>query len=517
MNHARRDFLKKSAVFTIATAGGSMFAEYAGAAQVKPKLSELADYDALGLAELIRKKQISPIELVDDVIRRVERVNPKINAVLTKLFDLEKARERAKQGIGDGSFAGVPVMLKNLTQYKDARIDFGSRLFARFIAKSGNPVRMNSPLIDAMERSGMIVAGITSSPEFGLIETTEPVLYGATRNPWNTDYTPGGSSGGSAAAVAAGIVPLAHGNDGGGSIRIPACQCGVFGLKPTREREMGNTRARSMGMEYLNISSDLCLSRSVRDTAAFLNAVENKNNPNLPPVGFISSPSKKRLKVALLLETFQGKKPHPEVEKAIRASAQLCESLGHKVEEAKLEVNGPEFIDAFLGFWASSTLQYEARVEQWLGKETRREDALEPWTLGLINLAKSRGGFQPCSQRAIKAFAEASAAVEKLFKTYDVILSPVMRVPPYKIGWHAPTLDFKTLLDRVLDDIGNTPLNNAVGTPAMSVPLYWTRDGLPIGSQFAAWRGGEATLLGLAYELEAARPWAKKRPPVFAS
>jgi amidase len=516
MNHTRRDFLKKSAVFTIVTAGGSMLTETAGATQVKPKPSELADYDSLGLAELIKKKQISPLELVDDVIRRVERVNPKINAVLTKLFDLEKARERVKQGIGDGPFAGVPVMLKNLTQYKDARIDFGSRLYARYIAKNGNQVRMNSPLIDAMERSGMIVAGVTSSPELGLIETTEPVLYGATRNPWNTDYTAGGSSGGSAAAVAAGIVSLAHGNDGGGSIRIPACQCGLFGLKPTRERELGNSRIRSMGIESLNIASDLCLSRSVRDTAAFLNAVENKNNPSLPPVGLVSGPSKKRLRVALIVETFQGKKPHPEVELSVRASAQLCEKLGHKVEEARLGIDGPEFIDAFLGLWALSTLQYEARIEQWLGKETRREDALEPFTLGLIDLAKSRGGFQPCSQRAIKAFTEVSAAVEKLFKTYDAILSPVMRVPPYKIGWHAPTLDFNTLLDRVVDEVGYTPLHNAVGTPAMSVPLYWTRDGLPVGSQFAAWRGGEATLLGLAYELEEAQPWAKKRPPVFA-
>src|SRR5262245_63108974 len=178
MDHARRDFLKKSAVFALATAGGSLLPGYV-TAQLKPTLSELANYDALGLAELIRKKQISPLELVDDVIGRVERVNPKINAVLTKLFDVEKARERAKQGIGDGPFAGVPVMLKNLTQYKDARIDAGSRLYERRIAKNGNQVRTNSPLIDAIERSGMIVAGVTNSPEFGLIETTEPVLHGA--------------------------------------------------------------------------------------------------------------------------------------------------------------------------------------------------------------------------------------------------------------------------------------------------------------------------------------------------
>src|SRR5215471_5886766 len=338
MNHARRDFLKKSAVFTLATAGGSLLAEYTAIAQVRPKLSELANYDALGLAELIRKKQISPLELVDDVIGRVERVNPKINAVLTKLFDVEKARERAKQGIGDGPFAGVPVMLKNLTQYKDARIDASSRLYARYIEKKGNPFRTNSPLIDAMELSGMIVAGVANAPELGLLDTTEPVLYGATRNPWNTELTAGGSSGGSAAAVAAGIVPLAHGTEAGGSIRIPACHCGLFGLKPTRERELGNNHIWSLGVESLNIASELCLSRSVRDTAAFLNVVEKKNSESLPPVGFVSGPSKKHLKVALIWETFQGKSPHPEVEKAVRASAHSLEGLGHKVEEAKLGI-----------------------------------------------------------------------------------------------------------------------------------------------------------------------------------
>ncbi|HKC89035.1 MAG TPA: amidase family protein, partial [Blastocatellia bacterium] len=481
MDHSRRDFLKKSAVFTLATAGGSLLPEYA-AAQLKPKLSELANYDALGLVELIRKKQISPLELVDDVIGRVERVNPRINAVLTKLFDVEKARERAKNGVLEGPFAGVPVMLKNLTQYKDARIDAGSRLYARYIEKKGNPFRTNSPLIDAMERSGMIVAGIANAPELGLLDTTEPVLYGATRNPWNTDHTAGGSSGGSAAAVAAGIVPLAHGTDAGGSIRIPACHCGLFGLKPTRERELGNTHAWSLGMESLNIASELCLSRSVRDAAAFLNVVEKKNIENLPPVGFISGPSKKRLKVALTWETFLGKKPHPEVEKAVRESAQLLESLGHKVDETKMGFDGPEFMDTFLGIFAAFTMQYEARIELLIGGEIKREDALEPWTLGLIEMAKSRGGIQPCSQRAIKVFTEASAAVEKLFKTYDAILSPVMRVPPYKIGWHSPTLDFNTLLTRLLDELGYTPLHNAVGTPAMSAPLYWTSDGLPVGS-----------------------------------
>jgi amidase len=514
MEHTRRDFLRGAVSFSLASASGSLFAARAGTgAQTKPARSDLADFDALGLAELIKKKQISPLELVEDVIRRIERINPRINAVLTSNFDVEKARKRAGAAAGDGMFAGVPVMLKNLTRYKDARIDSGSRLFANAIARGSSLAQPTSPLVDAMEKAGLIITGITNSPEFGLLETTEPVLHGPTRNPWNTDYTAGGSSGGSAAAVAAGLVPLAHGNDGGGSIRIPACQCGIFGLKPTRGRELGSDAARGGGNDSLYIANDLCLSRSVRDTAAFLSIVENKNHPQLTPVGFVAGPSKRRLKIALVLEAFNGKVPRTDVDKAIRASARLCDRLGHKVEETKLDIDGNEFIDAFLGFWATGTLALEQLVERLLGKETKREDVLEPWTLGLIDLAKRRGS-EACIQRAIKVFGAVTASLEKTFRTYDVILSPVMRVPPYKIGWHAPTVDFDTLLARIVDEVGYTPLHNAAGTPAMSVPLYWTGEGLPIGSQFAAWRGGEATLLQLAYELEAAQPWARRRPPV---
>jgi amidase len=288
-------------------------------------------------------------------------------------------------------------------------------------------------------------------------------------------------------------------------------------LKPTRGRELGSGGGRRGGdNEALFIANDLCLSRSVRDTAAFLNAVENKNNPNLSPVGFVAAPSKKRLKIALVPEAFNGKKPHPEVEKAVRQSAQTCDKLGHRVEETKLEINGSEFIDAFLGFWATGALGLESLVEALLGKGTKREDVLEPWTIGLIELAKSRGR-DACVQRAMKVFGEVTASLEKTFRAYDVILSPVMRVPPYKIGWHAPTVSFDTLLARLIDEVGYTPVHNAAGTPAMSAPLYWTGEGLPIGSQFAAWRGGEATLLELAYELEAAQPWARKRPTIFAS
>jgi amidase len=215
------------------------------------------------------------------------------------------------------------------------------------------------------------------------------------------------------------------------------------------------------------------------------------------------------------MNTLNGRKPHPEVEKATNSAARLCEGLGHKIEAASLGINGDEFIDAFIGFWATSTLGLESTTKQLLGAETKLEDVLEPWTLGLMELAKGRGA-ENCVQRAAAVFGGVAATVERLFQSYDAILSPVMTNPPFKIGWHDPRVEFKTLMQRVIDDVGYTPLHNACGTTAMSVPLSWSSDGLPIGSQFAAWRGGESRLLQLAYELEEARPWAKRRPPVFA-
>lgn len=511
MNISRREVLKQSASLVIAATGSSLLF-----AQSKLRSSELAGYDAVGLAILLRKKEISPLELVEDTLKRIERINPKLNLVLTKNFDVEKARAKAKQPLDGGTFAGVPVLLKNLAEYKDADIDFGSRLYARAIAKHGRLHKANSPFTAKMEQAGFIFVGITNAPEFGLIETTEPVLHGASRNPWNPDYTTGGSSGGSAAAVAAGIVPLAHANDGGGSIRIPACQNGLVGLKPTRRREITMFTSGGMANDVVGIANDLCVSRTVRDTAAFLDLVENKTNDKLPPVGLITAPSSKRLKIALVLEGVNGKKADPEVEKAIRATAKLCESLKHNVEEIKLPINGQEVTDAFLGYWAAGTVGLDAEIEAMLGKGVKREDVLEPWTIGMMELGRKRGLFQAVG-RATKAFNEAATALESLFKKFDVILSPVLRIPPYKLGYHAPTLDFETLLARVIDEVAYTPLHNACGTPAISLPLYWTKNNLPIGSQFAAWRGGEATLLHLAYELEAAKSWAKKRPAIFAA
>ncbi|WP_456425815.1 amidase family protein [Rhodocaloribacter sp.] len=516
MHYSRRDFLKHVTALSIAAptslltlscrsrAPGSSERSTTG-----PATSLLFEHDGVGLAELIRTRQITPTELVEEVLRQIEALDPSINAVVPALFDPELARNRAEQALGQGLLAGVPVMLKNLTDYRAARIDFGSRLYARAYARGAGPRPESSAIADAIEDAGMIVTGITNSAELGLLDTTEPILHGATCNPWNCEYTAGGSSGGSAAVVAARIVPLAHGNDGAGSIRIPAAHCGVFGLKPSRGREVGSGNATGI----LNLSSELCLSRSVRDTAAFLSVVENRGASDLPPVGFVEGPSARRLRIAVVTKSLQGAAPDPEVERGVGSAAELCEELGHTVEETTLPVDGGGFMDAFIGLWATTTLRLEALVAEWLGKGTDPADVLEPWTVGLIALAEARGR-ETCLLRAMEAFATANARMEALFDDYDVLLSPVLRVPPFRLGVLDPTQEFGVLMEHFMDDVGYTPLQNATGMPGMSVPLHWTTDGLPVGIQFSAWRGHERTLLELAYELEQARPWSGRIPAI---
>ena len=511
MSCSRRDFLKQVAAFSISSSIGvpALSCRSGGVASLRVT-PQLFEFDGMGLAELIRTRKITPLELVEEVGRRTEGINPRINAVVSGLFDERTAHGRARRSFGEGRLSGVPVMLKNLVSYRGAAIDFGSRLYARALEKNVVPAAESSPLIDAMERAGMIVTGITNSAEMGLIDTTEPILHGATRNPWNLEYTAGGSSGGSAAAVAAGIVPLAHGNDGGGSIRIPAAHCGIFGLKPSRGRELGSGSPTAT----LSISSDLCLTRSVRDTAAFLSEVENRDNSDLPLVGFVSGPSARRLRIALMMESFHGVPAHPEVDRGVQSAAALCQALGHEVEEVALPIAGEEFIDAFIGLWATTALRLEQLVVEWLGEGTEPDDVLEPWTIGLIGIAKKRGR-EACILRAFDVFARASVRMEALFRDYDVMLSPVLRVPPFPLGYHDPSGAFAIILERCFDALAYTPLQNATGMPGMSVPLHWTTHGLPVGIQFSAWRGADRTLLELAYELEEARPWFRRTPPVY--
>jgi amidase len=466
--------------------------------------SDLSSYDAMGLAELIRTKQIAPGDAVEDTIRKIETVNPTLNAVVYKTYD--RARQRTAEPIGNGPFAGVPFVVKDNATIAGIRLTRGSR------AQRDNVPDKTAPFFVAAESSGLILVGVTNMPEMGLIDGTENVLYGPTRNPWNLDYSPGGSSGGSAACVATGILPLAHGTDGGGSIRIPASHCALFGLKASRGRLLQGF----FGTPAWPFLVHAGLSRTVRDTALYLSVVEDPNT-QLPKLGFVAGKSPKRLKIALMYEGMQGQMPHPEVKKAVDETAQLCQQVGHSVEEAKPLLDQAKLFTAAEQVYAVEAAKAVDAIAKQKGL-TRLEDGFESRALGLREEAMRRGPFDEQLAAALPTLEAGTTTLDRFFERWDVLLTPVLRAPAYKIGMRDQTkFSFKELDEIAWGYVAYTPLHNICGTTAMSVPLHWDTDGLPIGSQFAARTGAEATLLALAYELEEARPWATKRPPLFVT
>ncbi len=458
-----------------------------------------AELDATAQAELLRRGEVGALELVDAAIRRIEMLDGPINAVTTRLF--EQAREQARAPLMDGPFTGVPYLIKDLNDLAGTPNSRGSRLFA------GQVSNVSEPYVERTLATGVVVLGKSNTPEFGLLATTEPLALGVCRNPWDLDYTPGGSSGGAAAAVAAGMVPFAHATDGGGSIRIPAACCGLFGLKPSR----GRLGPHEVG--EIDISVQHCVSHSVRDSARLFAATEYRGDDALlPPVGPVMGPSERRLRIALHTGNLFGEAPHPDVEVALQNAARLCAELGHQVEHASPNIDGPAFVHHFITAWASFPGQPLAAAEA-AGLDPAT--VLEPWTLELAAEFARRG---PDALAAAKHNFEAMERVfAAFFRRYDVLLTPVLKAPPVRIGEQAPTLDYDELYQRVTDWVSYTPLHNAAGTPAMSVPLAMGRGGLPIGVQFAAAHGAERTLFELAYELEAAFPWASRRPHVAAT
>jgi amidase len=480
------------------------FAEATRAGADSP-LSDLSSYDVMGLAELIRTGQITPDELVEDAIRKIEAVNPKLNAVIYKNYG--RARQRASEvTAGDDPLAGVPFLVKDNATIAGVVLTRGSR------ALRGEVPNETAPLFAVAENTGLIVVGVTNMPEMGLIDGTENVLYGPTRNPWNLEYSPGGSSGGSAACVAAGILPLAHGTDGGGSIRIPASHCGLFGLKSSRGRLLSGR----FGAPPWPRLVDGCISRTVRDSAMYLSLVEDPNT-RLPKLGFVSAKSFRRLKIALMYEGMRGQAPDLEVRKAIGATAQLCRELGHTIDEAK-----PALDQARLSQAARQVASVEvAKSVDAIAKAngiTRLEDAFESRALGLREEALRNGPFEQQIASALPVLIAGTTTLDQFFQSWDVLLTPVVRAPVFKIGMRDQSkFPFKEL-DEILDDyVAYTSLHNICGTAAMSVPLHWDSNGLPMGSQFAARLGADAILLALAYELEEARPWASKRPSTFVT
>jgi amidase len=462
--------------------------------------ADVTNLDAVGMAAAVRNKQVTPLELVDAAIARIQAANPKVNAVVAEFFD--KARARAKAKLPNGPMAGVPYLIKDLNDVKGERTSDGSRLMAKNIAKT------NGSLTQTALEAGMIIVGKSNTPEFGLMASTESALLGTCHNPWNLDYSTGGSSGGSAAAVACGMVPVAHASDGGGSIRIPASCCGVFGMKPSTGRmQLTNDERQPAG-----ISVENCESRTVRDSAAIFALSEDTSaNAPLKPIGFVSAASKRRLKIAFSTMGDNGKPPHPDVKAAVEATAKLCSGLGHTIVEAKSPIEGERFADAFLTVWASGAADLVNLAKSFKAKP---EDVLEPWTLGLAEFyaKKPKGALQ----QSLAYFHVVEQQIAQFFTRYDTWLTPVLSSPPPKLGEQAPTVPFPILYDRIVAYAAYTPVHNVAGTPAMSVPLGMSANGLPIGTQFAAAKGNEALLYALAYELEQAQPWAGKHPPVWA-
>ena len=490
-------------------------------------MDELIRYDAIGLGELIRKGKITPSELLETTIHRIEKVNPKLNAVIHKMYDQARAAAETRGSdtkaakTSDSGFCGVPFLLKDLVaECKDTPFDEGSRAVQGYISK------LDSEIVKRHKASGLIIVGKTNTPEFGILTTTEPSLHGPTFNPWDPSLTTGGSSGGSAAAVAAGIMPMAHGNDGGGSIRIPASCCGLFGLKPTRGR---NPLGPLFGDIGGGIVHEHAVTRTVRDSAALLDVTSGPDIGDpyyAPPVErpFLKEVGKDvgRLKIGLLTSVPEGWNEettlHPDCEAAVKDAAQLCEDLGHSVEEVPaVLLNHPDLPQTFVLIFSCFVGHVVAYWERELGKKIR-QDEVEPVTWDLYQESlKITGAAYLVAMEDLQRF---SRKIANWYHkgNYDVLLSPTMRIPPTKIGSFQSSPDDPMKWIRLaLSFVAFTRTQNITGQPAMSVPLYWNEDNIPIGVQFAGRFGDEATLFRLAAQLEQARPWAEQKPPIHCS
>ena len=469
------------------------------------KFEELTWMDAMTQAELVSQKEVTPVELVEAAIERIERVNPKLNAVVTPMFDL--AREAAAGKLPDGPFRGVPFLLKDLmAAYAGVTMTLGSKILQNFVPDQ------DSELVVRLKKAGLIILGKTNTPEFGILPTTEPELFGPCRNPWDTQRTTGGSSGGSSAAVASGMVPMAHANDGGGSIRIPASCCGLFGLVPTRAR---NPLGPLFGDCISGLVREHAVTRSVRDSAALLDATCGPDigdpywapppeRPFLQEVG--ADPGK--LRIAFTTKSAPGVDIHPDCVRGVQKTASLCSELGHEVEEVAPELDGEMMEQAFVTLWSSgcaSTLK--------LLKATK--DQVEPLSWALFEMGSRYSA--PDYLLALQNVQWISRQFARFFSDYDVLLTPTLAEPPVPLGtFDSPEDDPLKGFRRAGEFVPFTGICNMTGQPAMSVPLYWNSEGLPIGSHFIGRFGDEATLFRLAAQLEQARPWAQRRPPVTA-
>jgi amidase len=453
----------------------------------------LADHDAVALADLVQRREVSAVELAEAAIRRAEAVQPVLRAVAWE--DYERALAAATEP-REGPFSGVPAFVKDNTHVKGMPTRFGSQAIPQVpAAVDGNFARQFLSL-------GFQVLGKSSLPEFGFNSTTEFQGQPPACNPWNPAHSCGGSSGGSAALVAAGVVPLAHGNDGGGSIRIPAACCGLVGLKPSRGRLVEGEMARALPIK---IVVEGVLTRSVRDTAHFLAAAEQTyRNPNLPPLGLVEGPGQRRLVIGMVMDSITQLPTSSQTRTAVEQTAAILESLGHQVEpwQAPVPVS---FIDDFANYW-----NFLGFLVGWFGRlhfgRKFQADRLDNLTRNLA--AGFRRGFWRTPGMLYRMRQIAKQPLERIGK-YDLILSPVLGHVTPELGYLSPEVPFPELIRRLTRYVGFTPINNTSGEPAISLPLAESEEGLPIGVQLSARMGDERTLLEIAYELEQAKPWRR--------
>ena len=492
--------------------------------------AEYHQYDALGLAELVRTRQVTATELVEEAIRRIDAHNPSVNAVVYTMYD--QARAAARGVLPDGPFTGVPFLLKDLhSTCAGIPTSSGNRLLRNI------PMPHDSEIVRRFKAAGVVLLGKTNTPEFGLTPFTESDALGIARNPWNLSRTPGGSSGGSGAAVAARMVPIAGASDGGGSIRIPASCCGVFGLKPTRGRTPWGP---DHGEVWHGLAIEHAISISVRDSAAMLDAIAGPDvgapydaPPQVRPFREDAATEPGRLRIAFTAHPFLGHTTHPDCVKGLAATVDLLRQLGHEVIEAAPEIDREAFAVAFLTLVAAEARAEIEQAAKLAGRAVTAGDfEIGTYAVGLLGHSMRAADYV----KAMRVLQATGRVIGRFFETCDVLLTPTLALPPVPIGalktaggqvaflkligrfnagWLLNALGvINALAAKAFDFSAFTPLFNVTGQPAMSVPLAWNDDGLPIGMQFVGRFGDDATLFRLAGQLERARPWFSRIPPL---
>ncbi|MEC7565289.1 MAG: amidase [Planctomycetota bacterium] len=473
---------------------------------------EYSQFDAVGLAKLIRRRKVTPLELLQTALAQAASINPALNAIAATMA--KQAKQTISQGLPDGYLRGVPFLVKDLSfSMKGIESSMGSKLF------QGRKSTADSTAITRYRRAGLVLFARTQVPELGLLPTTESTFAGITRNPYDLNRTAGGSSGGSACAVAAGIAPIASASDGGGSIRIPASCCGLFGLKPTRARTpIGPEAFESWG----GLAVLHAITRSVRDSAALLDilsgsAVGDSYHAPYQRGRFQREVPRRprRLRIALVQTMPPAANPDPECQQALQDAGKLCESLGHEVDDMTAAFGSQFDFEKLRNAHGSTVIvavrqRVITRLEEL--KRDLRDDDLEAVTRFYFEVAKNYTATQLNNART--AFHQAARQMAQFQLTYDLILTPTLATPPVKHGQITMTGSPQSVVRGLLDFCPCTAMANWTGQPAMSVPLYQTKDHLPIGIQFMGRFGDEATLFQLAGQLEQAKPWSQRRPNI---